>query len=68
VSIIRIAVENHLKHSRLTIRELLEAAYYRKFGKPIPDGCLSEDVSKWERGENQNPYLYDFLLGTECAY
>lgn len=68
MSIIRIAVENHLRRERITIRELLQSAYYRKYGKPIPDGSLSEDVRKWEQGENNNPYLYDMLMGTQCAY
>jgi len=64
MSIIRVAVETHLDKSRLTIRELLEAAYYRRYGKPMPIASLDEDVRRWEAGENNIPYLYDMVIGT----
>lgn len=62
MSIIRVAVQEHLKKNRQTIRELLEAAYYHRFEKPVPQVTLDEDVRKWEAGQNDNPYLYDFML------
>lgn len=64
MSIIRIAVKNHLEHQRMTVRELLEAAYYRRYGKPIPQATLDEDVRRWEAGENNIHYLFDFMLQT----
>ncbi len=67
MSIIRIAVENHLKKSHLTIRELLESAYFRRYGKILPQATLDEDVRKWENGVNNIPYLFDFIIGHECA-
>lgn len=67
MSILRMAVENHLRHNRLTVRELLEAAYWKRYEKPIPQGLLDEDVRNWEKGVNNVPYLYDFILGT-CAH
>lgn len=63
MSILRIAVDNHLKHSRLTIRELLAAAYYKKYQKAMPPESLTEDVRKWESGMHNILYLYDFILG-----
>lgn len=68
MSILKIAVDNHLKQSRLTIRELLEAAYYKRYSKPMPADSLSEDVRKWEKGIHNIPYLYDFILGVQCAH
>jgi hypothetical protein len=67
VSILKIAVDNHLKQSKLTIRELLEAAYYKRYSKPMPADSLSEDVKKWESGIHTIPYLYDFILGIQFA-
>lgn len=65
MSIIRIAVVNHLSRNRQTIRELLEAAYFRRYGKPAPTAMLDEDVRRWDSGQNNIPYLYDFMLNTE---
>lgn len=67
MSILRIAVDNHLAHSRLTIRELLAAAYFKKYQKPMPPDSLAEDVRKWEAGTHNIPYLYDFILGV-CTH
>lgn len=67
VSILQIAVENHLKGSRLTLRELLEAAYFKRYGKPMPSKSLDEDVRKWESGIHTIPYLYDFMLHVHCT-
>jgi hypothetical protein len=67
MSIIRIAVKNHLELSRLTIRDLLNAAYFKRYGKPMPPESLAEDVAKWEAGVNNIPYLYDFILGTSVC-
>lgn len=65
MSIIRIAVEAQLSKSRLTIRELLSSAYFKRYGKPIPERALDEDESRWNRGENNIAYLYDFCLGAQ---
>jgi len=67
MSILRIAVDNHLSHARLTIRELLAAAYFKKYQKPMPSDSLNEDVRKWESGMHNIPYLYDFMLGAHYA-
>jgi len=64
MSLIRLAVQAHLDKSRLTIQELLEAAYYKRYGKPMPPDSLLEDIRRWEAGENNLPYLYDFTFGT----
>lgn len=63
MSIIRLAVQAHLGQSHLTIRELLAAAYYKRYEKPMPENSLDEDVKKWEAGCNDIPYLYDILIG-----
>ena len=63
MSILRIAVEAHGFKSRLSIREILAAAYMKKYGKPMPESALSEDVNRWKNGEHNLPYLYDFILG-----
>lgn len=64
MSIIRIAVETHLAKSRLSLRELLETAYYKRYEKPMPIRTLDEDVRRWEAGENNIPYLYDLIFQT----
>ena len=65
MSLIRIAVEAQLSKSRLTIRDLLNSAYFKRYGKPMPPESLNEDVAKWEKGVNNIPYLYDFILGAQ---
>ncbi len=69
MSIVRIAVENHLKMNPLmTIRQLLSAAYYKKHSREMPSGALDDDVRRWEAGENNHVmYLYDFLKLTSCT-
>lgn len=62
MSIIRIAVENHLVRNRMTIRELLEAAYYHRYERYIPHDLLAKDIERWENGENNIPYLYELML------
>ena len=64
MSIIRITVESRLANSSLTIRDLLNSAYFRRYGKPMPERSLAEDVSRWESGENNIHYLYDFVMNT----
>lgn len=64
MSLIRIAVEAQLSKSRLTIKDLLSSAYFKRYGKPMPQASLDEDVKKWEMGVNNIPYLYDFILGS----
>ena len=63
MSIVRIAVTNHLRaNPPMTIRQLLSAAYYKKHSKPMPERSLDEDVRRWEAGENNHiMYLYDYL-------
>lgn len=65
MSILRLAVINHLQRERQSIRELLEAAYFRKYGKPAPVKMLDEDVRRWEAGQNDIGYLYDLMLNAE---
>lgn len=65
MSILRIAVENHLRHNRMTIRELIEAAYWHRFEKTIPQMTLDQLVANWENGANNVPFLYDFILGAQ---
>lgn len=66
MSILRIAVEAHGFKSRLSIREILAAAYMKKYGKPMPESALCEDVNRWNNGEHHIPYLFDFILGNSC--
>ena len=69
MSIVRIAVQNHLdRNPGMTIRQLLSAAYYKKHSKPMPERALDEDVRKWNEGHNEHVlYLYDFLKLTQSA-
>lgn len=67
MSIIRIAVDARLKESRMNIRDLLRSAYMRRFGKDMPPDSLEQDAKRWEAGENNIPYLYDFLLATQMS-
>lgn len=67
MSIIRLAVETQARKSGQTIREILAAAYFKKYKKPMPENTLMEDVRRWNHGECNIPYLYDFIMGTECA-
>lgn len=63
MSIIRIAVEEHLKRNPpMTIRQLLSAAYYKKHSKPLPESTLDDHVRRWIAGQNDHVlYVYDFL-------
>lgn len=68
MSIARVAVEAHLRlHPRMDIRQLLSAAYYKRHSKEMPAKTLDEEVRRWEAGENNFPYLYDFLHLTASA-
>lgn len=67
MSILRIAVENHLRQSRMTIRQLISAAYYKKHSKEMPPKALDEDARKWESGCNDIPILYDLIFQTELG-
>lgn len=62
MSILRIAVDEHLRHNRMTVRELFEAAYYRRYGKPIPQMALNDDLRSWEAGKSDIEYLRDFII------
>lgn len=64
MSILRVAVETHCRRNNIELRDLLAAAYFKKYGKLMPDGALTEDVRRWNAGENNLPYLYDFVLKT----
>ncbi len=66
MSILRIAVETHCRRNNIELRALLAAAYYHKYEKPLADAVLDEDVRRWNAGEHNLPYLYDFVLKT-CA-
>lgn len=63
MSLIRLAVEARLAE-RGNIRDLLRAAYMRRYGKDMPPDSLEEDAKRWESGENNISYLYDFLMLT----
>lgn len=67
MSILRNAVEEHGRRTGLSIREILAAAYYKRYQKPLPEGALMDDVRRWNAGENNIEYLYDFMMGTQCA-
>jgi hypothetical protein len=67
MSIIRIAVDNHKKLRDISMRDLLRAAYMRKFGREMPPKSLDEDLVKWEAGDSNIPYLLDFMLGEHSA-
>lgn len=53
-------VEAHLRTNRLTLRELLAAAYYKRYEKPMPDRALDEDVEK-AQAHKPVPYLVEFI-------
>jgi len=65
MSILRLAVEAHGRKTNQGIREILAAAYYKKHQKPMPETSLMEDVRRWNHGECNIPYLYDFILGVQ---
>lgn len=67
MSIVRLAVENHLRINRQTIRQLLAAAFYKKYQKPIPTNTLDEDERRWNAGENNILYLYE-MMSPQSAY
>lgn len=64
MSILRIAVEAHVRKTGLGIREILAAAYYKKYRKPMPEASLMADVLRWNTGHHDIAYLYDFILQT----
>ena len=50
------------------MRDLLRAAYMRKFGREIPPNALEEDLRNWSEGRRDAiPYLLDFMLGEHSA-
>lgn len=67
MSIIRLAVESMGRKTGQTIREILAAAYYKKYQKPMPEASLMEDVHRWNSGECNIPYLYDLIMQTETS-
>lgn len=67
MSIIRLAVEAHARKSGLGIREILATAYFKKYGKPMPEASLMEDVRRWNHGECNIPYLYDWVMQVETT-
>lgn len=62
MSILRLAVEAHGRKTGLGIREILAAAYFKQYQKPMPEASLMEDVRRWGHGECNIPYLYDFIM------
>lgn len=66
MSVLRVAVETHCRRNGIELRALLAAAYYHKYGKPLADAVLDDDVRRWNAGEANISYLYDFVLKT-CA-
>jgi hypothetical protein len=68
MSIIQIAVDNHLKVKQVSMRDLLRAAYMKRFGREIPPKSLEEDLISWSQGHREKiPYLLDFMLGEHGA-
>lgn len=67
MSIIRLAVETLGRKTNQSIREILAAAYFKKYGKPMPESSLMEDVRRWNSGECNISYLYDFVMSTETS-
>ena len=67
MSIIRLAVETLGRKTNQSIREILAAAYFKKYGKPMPEASLMEDVRRWNSGECNIPYLYDFIMDTQTV-
>lgn len=67
MSIIRLAVETLGRKTNQSIREILAAAYFKKYGKPMPEASLMEDVRRWNSGECNISYLYDFIMDTQTA-
>ena len=67
MSIIRLAVETLGRKTGQGIREILAAAYFKKYGKQMPEQALMEDVRRWEHGECNISYLYDFIMNTQCS-
>ncbi len=43
------------------IRGLLEAAYYKKHGHPIPVGALDTDVAHFETKSELPDYMHGFM-------
>lgn len=64
MSIVRIAVEAHARKTGLSLREIMQAAYLKKYGKVMPERSLAEDVRRWQAGGHV-AYLYDFMLNTQ---
>jgi len=64
MSILAAAVEAHARRNCLELRDIFAAAYFKKYGKPMPENALSEDVRRWNAGEHNLPYLYDMFIGT----
>jgi len=67
MSIIRLAVETLGRKTNQSIREILAAAYFKKYGKPMPEASLMEDVRRWNSGECNISYLYDFIMDTQTS-
>lgn len=67
MSIIRLAVEALGRRTNQGIREILATAYYKKYGKQMPEQALMDDVRRWEHGECNIAYLYDFIMDTQTA-
>ena len=69
MSIIRIAVDNHLrKNKSLSMRDLLKTAYMKAFQKEMPEKSLSQDEARWNAGDSNIPYLLDFMLSHHSAH
>jgi len=67
MSILRLAVETIARKTGQGIREILAAAYYKKYGKQMPEAALMEDVRRWNHGECNIPYLYDWVMDTQTV-
>lgn len=55
--------EVHQLNHRVTLTELLRAAYMHKFGKELPVNSLRADMVKYINDQVNPDYLNDFLIG-----
>jgi hypothetical protein len=57
----------HLHNHKLTVRQLLEAAYYRKYQSRMPELALANDCKRFHEEGYVAPYLVEMLIATYGA-
>jgi hypothetical protein len=60
-------VQVHLHNHKLTVRQLLEAAYYRKYQSRMPELALANDCKRFHEEGYVAPYLVEMLIATYGA-